>query len=293
MKQDPGQAEGAVNAEAIEAWNTVLFDKFCRFRHIVVQGLAEHGEVALRRHPVAAGARVLDIGCGFGDTTVQLARLAGPGGEAVGVDGAPRFIEAARAESAAAGVRNARFFVADVQTEPLGGPYDMAFSRFGMMFFLGPVMALRNIRSALVPGGKLVMVVWRRRDENAFMHVAEQCVRPLLPEEPQTDEPTCGPGPFSMADADTVTGQLVAAGFRQICLERCDLPFRFGRDLDEAVDFAMTLGPAGELVRLAGEEGQRRLPTVTAALREALAPFARPDGIYGPTTTWIISALAP
>ena len=153
-----------VNAEAIEAWDGPLYDRFVRFREIVTTGLGAHGKEALRLFPPARGQRVLDLGCGFGDTTQQIAELVGPEGEAVGVDAAARFIETARQEAAQASVANARFDVADVQVDDLGGPYDLAFSRMGTMFFASPVAALRNVRNALVPGGRLVMVVWRRRE---------------------------------------------------------------------------------------------------------------------------------
>src|SRR3954449_3501300 len=123
------------NAEAIEAWDGPLYDRFVRFREVIVGGLSVHGEEALRLFPPAPGARVVDIGCGFGDTTQRIAGLVGPQGEAIGIDAAPRFIEAAAREAADAGVSNARFELADVETTPVGGPYDMAFSRFGTMFF--------------------------------------------------------------------------------------------------------------------------------------------------------------
>src|SRR5215210_6971182 len=112
----------APNAEAAEAWGGPLYDAFVRFRHLIVTGLAAHGDRALRLFPPMPGQRVLDIGCGFGDTTQQIARMVGNTGEAVGIDVAPRFIETARAESDEAGVENARFEVADVQTHELGGP---------------------------------------------------------------------------------------------------------------------------------------------------------------------------
>src|ERR687885_809700 len=101
----------SANAEAIAAWDGPLFDRFVRFRHIVTEGLGAHGEEALRLYPPRAGWRVLDVGCGFGDTTRRIAALVGPGGEAVGVDAAPRFVETARAEATAAGAANVRFEV--------------------------------------------------------------------------------------------------------------------------------------------------------------------------------------
>ena len=123
----------SANAEAIEAWNTVLFDKWERFREVLTGGLANHGEAALRRHPPAPGARVLDVGCGYGDTTRRIAELVGPSGEAVGVDAAENFVVRAQRDTEARGIPNAHFRVADVQLDPLGGPYDLAFSRFGVM----------------------------------------------------------------------------------------------------------------------------------------------------------------
>src|SRR5215207_9384895 len=144
------------NAEAIQAWDGPLYDRFVRFRHIVTAGLGAHGDAALRLVRPQDGQRVLDIGCGFGDTTQQIAALVGPEGEAVGVDAAPRFIEAAVSEAAEAQVRNARFVVADVERElPAEARFDRAFSRFGTMFFNNPVAALHNVHDALVPGGEL------------------------------------------------------------------------------------------------------------------------------------------
>src|SRR4051794_316479 len=147
------------NAETIEAWDGPLYERFVRFRPIITTGLGNHGEAALALHPPQPGQRVLDVGCGFGDTTQRIAGMVGPSGEAVGVDVAPRFIEDAVRETADLNVSNARFMVADVQSDDLGGPYDMAFSRMGVMFFNAPVPALRNVRTALVPGGRLVAVV--------------------------------------------------------------------------------------------------------------------------------------
>jgi ubiquinone/menaquinone biosynthesis C-methylase UbiE len=280
----------SANAEAVQAWNGVLFDKFSRFRDLLTVGLAVHGSEALRRHPPGKGASVLDLGCGFGDTTLELAQLVGPLGSATGVDAAPRFVEQARAEARAAGAANARYFAADVQADPLEGPYDCAFSRFGTMFFASPVAALRNVRQALAAGGSLLMVVWRRREDNGWTHAAELAVRAIIPPVEHGNEPTCGPGPFSMAGADTVSAQLLAAGFEQVGFERFDTDICIGKDLDEALAFAKALGPAGEMLRLAAAQGIDETARVDAALRVALAPFVKAGGVYGPSSTWIVSA---
>ena len=283
-----------VNAEAIEAWDGPLYDTFLRFRHIVTRGLGAHGDAALRLVPPQPGQRVLDVGCGFGDSTQQIAALVGPSGEAVGVDAAERFIETARAEADEAGVANASFLVADVQTTKFDGPFDMAFSRMGTMFFVSPVAALRNVREALVPGGKLVMVVWRRREDNLWLHRAQQIVEGIVQKPEEYDEPTCGPGPFSMANADTTSDILIHSGFTDISLTRSDLDMASGTTMDEAVDLVMSLGPAGEILRLQGDRAAHLHRQIDAALREGLAEFVRDDGeVWAPASTWIVTASRP
>jgi SAM-dependent methyltransferase len=283
----------AENAEAREAWNGVLFDRFVAYRHLIVAGIAPHGDVAIRTAPPRRGDRVLDVGCGFGDSTQQLAQIVGPESSALGVDVAPRFVETAREEAAAAEVANVRFEVADVEVTQFEETFDFAFARFGTMFFANPVAAFRNIRRALEPGGRFVCVVWRRKLDNPWMYVAEEVVKPLVEEPEETDEPRCGPGPFSQANADTLSAQLLSARFTEIELRRCDLPIRIGGDIDEAVAFNLALGPAAEAVRLAGEDAAEIRPRLEELLRQALAPFETPDGIVAGSSTWISSARVP
>jgi ubiquinone/menaquinone biosynthesis C-methylase UbiE len=281
----------AANAESSEAWSGPLFERFVRFRDAMTAGLGAHGEVALAEHPPVPGDRALDIGCGFGDTTRRLAELVGDG-EVVGVDVAEPFLEVAREEAAAAGARNVDFRVGDVQVADLGGPYDYVFSRMGVMFFANPVAALRNVREAMRPGGRLCIVVWRRKLDNSWVWEAEQVVEKYLDHPEESDEPTCGPGPFSMANADTVTDQLAIAGFESIELLRSDLPLRMGMSLDDAVELTMALGPAGEVLRLWGDRAEEIRPTIAAEIRAALARFETEDGVLAPSSTWVVSAVA-
>jgi SAM-dependent methyltransferase len=291
---DQGLEVAAENEEATEAWSGVLFDRFVEYRDLIVRGLADHGDVAMSIHPPAPGDRVLDIGCGFGDTTQRLAELVGPDGEALGVDVSEPFVEASIAEAKEAGARKVSFRAGDVQVMDLEGPYDYVFSRMGIMFFANPVAAMRNVCGAMAPGGRLVGVVWRRKLDNPWVQRAESVVDQYLEEPEESDEPTCGPGPFSMANADTVTEQLTIAGFERISLQRCDLPIKIGNDLDHAVRFNMALGPAAEVIRLVGEEAEKIRPRLEAEIREALADFDHgPDGVFAPASTWIISAASP
>jgi len=281
------------NEEAIEAWDGVLFDRFVEFRDVLTTGLGVQGTAAMDLIQPRPGDRVLDIGCGFGDASQQLAERVGPEGSVHGVDASARFVETARREAADAGLGNVIFEVADVEATDFPAEFDLAFSRMGTMFFANPVAALRHVRAALVPGGRLCMVVWRQKIENDWMYRAEQAVESFVEEDEESDEPTCGPGPFSMANADTTSGILTAAGFEQISLRRSDLPYRIGADLDAAVALALAIGPAGEVMRLAGDDAERLRPKIEAAVRGELAGLEAADGVMATSSTWIVTAVRP
>jgi SAM-dependent methyltransferase len=281
------------NAEATEAWSGPLFEIFLKYRDLTTGGLGAHGEVAMQSNPPRPGEWAIDIGCGFGDTTQRLAELVGPEGSVLGVDVSAPFVETARQEAEEAGLGNVEFRLADVQTLQLPQEFDYAFSRMGIMFFANPVAALRNVAAALKPGGRFTAVVWRRKLDNEWVRRAEEIVEEYLEHPEETDEPTCGPGPFSMAGADTVSEQLKIAGFEQISLQRCDLPLKIGNDLDHAVEFNMALGPAGEVLRLWEDRIDDIRPKIAADLRETLAEFEGPDGVFAPASTWLIGAVAP
>jgi SAM-dependent methyltransferase len=282
------------NVEATEAWNGPLFEVWIEYRDLVADGLRQHGERALAVNPPGEGDRVLDIGCGLGDTTVRLAEIVGPDGHAHGVDVAERMIATAIEEAAAEGVENASFATCDVEATGFEQTFDYAFSRMGTMFFASPVAALRNVREALEPGGLLNMVVWRRKLDNDIMHRAELVVAEYLEEPEESDAPRCGPGPFSMANADTVTDVLLHAGFEDIRLARQDLPYKIGNDLDHAVAFNMALGPAAEVLRMWGDRVDEIRPTIAADLREALADFVVDGGaVVAPASTWAVTARSP
>jgi hypothetical protein len=143
------------------------------------------------------------------------------------------------------------------------------------------------------PGGRACFVVWRRKLDNGWVREAEQVVERYLEHPEETEEPTCGPGPFSMADADVVSEQLTLAGFEAIELRRNDLPLKMGADLDGAVDLVMSIGPAGEVLRLWGDRAEEIRPTITAEIRGVLEQFETDDGVLAPSSTWLISAVAP
>jgi SAM-dependent methyltransferase len=281
------------NDEFTRFWNDVLVEKFERFRNIVMDGLAYHSRVPFETLAVAPGSKILDVGCGWGDTAIELARMTGPLGAVLGLDCCDAFLQKGRDDARAAGLANVCFVAADVQTYEFERDFDLCFSRFGMMFFSNPVAAMRNIRSALKPGGRLVFVVWRTIDDNPWLEMPKRVVLGFLPP-PGEDAATCGPGPFSMASPDVVRAQLKAAGFVDPTFTRVDGPVMVGRDLEQAIDFQMALGPAGETVREAGAEALRRKDDIQGALRAELARNTQPDGsIVLDSSSWTIMARNP
>lgn len=278
----------------MRAWDTVLYERWKMNRKVFVGALDEvTQEVFDRAHP-PEGGRCIDIGCGFGETTQQLAGLVGAGGFALGTDSSPRFIEDARREAAEAGVENVDFEVSDAQTAKWDPSYDYAFSRMGTQFFAAPVPAMRAIRGALKPGGKLGKVCWRRKGESQFWAETEQVVQRFLSRPDEYEADTCGPGPFSLGNPETCRGILEAAGFGEVDLCRRDFPYYMGRDMDEAVDALLAIGPGAELIRLNGDYGESRRPEIVEALADHYAAWQQPDGsIVGSGSVWIVTATNP
>lgn len=282
------------NAEAVRAWDTVLYERWKKNRKVFVGALDGLTEDIFERFPPPHGGHCIDVGCGFGETTQRLAQLVGPDGFAFGTDSSPRFIEDARREAAEAGVKNIEFETSDAQTAEWDPVYDHAFSRMGTQFFAAPVPAMRAIRRALKPGGKLCKVCWRRKADSPMWAETEQVVQRFLSRPQEYEADTCGPGPFSLGNPETTRGILEAAGFVDIELQRRDFDYYLGEDMDEALEAMLAIGPGAELIRLNGDQGERRRPEIAAALAEHYASRQQPDGsILSRASVWIVTATNP
>jgi ubiquinone/menaquinone biosynthesis C-methylase UbiE len=280
------------STEFVDFWNEILVPKFTKYRHVLVGGLTHHSAKIFPSLEVRAGDRVVDVGCGFGDTAIALAKRAGPSGSVLGIDCCEAFLEIARGDAAAAGVDNVEFVEADVQFYPFEGDFDFCFSRFGTQFFENPVAGLKSMRRSLKPGGTMTMIVWRGIDDNPWLGMAKEIVLRFLPP-PGDDGRSCGPGPFSMAGQDMVTKQLEIAGYTGIAFERVDAPLMVGHSPDDAVGFQLALGPAGEVFREAGEEAEGKRAEITAALQAELAKYETDEGVVLPSSSWVITARNP
>jgi SAM-dependent methyltransferase len=280
------------STEFVDFWNEILVPKFIRYRHILVGGLTHHSAAIFPSLNVKDGDRVLDVGCGFGDTAIQLAGRAGPAGSVLGVDCCNTFLEIARKDAAAAGVDNVEFIEGDVQFHPFEPEFDFCFSRFGTQFFENPVAGLRSMRRALKPDGTMTMIVWRVIEDNPWLGLPKDIVLRYLPP-PGEDARSCGPGPFSMASQELVTKQLEIAGYTDMRFERIDAPLMVGDSPQDAVGFQLALGPAGEVYREAGAEAERRHGEIEAALLSELGRYETDEGIVMDSSSWKISARNP
>jgi SAM-dependent methyltransferase len=231
------------------------------------------------------GQRVLDVGCGTGYTTIEIARRVAPGGEALGIDLSAPMLALARERAARAGAA-ARFEQADAQAMrlPRGG-FDLVFSRFGVMFFADPVAAFANLRTALEVGGRLAFLCWRAVADNPWVTVPMEAAFAHL--ERPAPPPPGAPGEFAFADADYVRRILEGAGFRAVALDPLD-PLMKAPSLEAAVDLTLKMGPVAAALR----EAPDKAPAVAAALRQAYAPFAGPAGLAMRAGVWLATARA-
>ena len=282
----------ATSTEFIDFWNNVLVPKFVKYRHILVDGLTQHSAKVFPMLEVGEGDRVVDIACGFGDTALMLAQRVGPTGSVLGIDCCEKFLEYAREDAAAQGADNVTFIQGDAQRFAFEPVHDFCFSRFGTQFFENPVAGLRNMRSALKPRGVMTSIVWRALAENPWLALPKEIILRHLPP-PGEDADTCGPGPFSMADPETVTRQFEIAGYTDIRFERVDVPLMIGESVDEAVEFQIALGPAGEIFRVAGDEAVQKRDEILGALKSELKAYETPDGIVLDSSSWVIKARNP
>ncbi|WP_420433244.1 class I SAM-dependent methyltransferase [Candidatus Poriferisocius sp.] len=251
--------------------------------------LAPLGEAAIARLHPDPGEHVLDIGCGTGTTSLELARLVGSSGHVAGVDVSAPMLDEARRRAAGAGLDNTSFVVADAgahQFEP--GHFDGAYSRMGIMFFAEPVAGFTNLRRALRPGGRLSFVCWRSPGENSWVTEPGQAVAEVLGP-PASVDPDA-PGPFSLASAERISSTLTEAGLVDIDIIPHDLPLSVGDGTtDELVRYYLDLLPAAAIPDNAEVHV---LDRVKAALGAMVERRRTPEGITMGGAAWLVSARA-
>jgi SAM-dependent methyltransferase len=276
------------NAEQIKYWNEISGPKWVALHQLIDTQIAPLGLRTIDRAGIQSGERVLDVGCGCGQTTVELARRVGPTGAVTGIDISTTMLQRAAARAREVGATQVRCENADAQTHRFApDSFDLLFSRFGVMFFVDPAAAFANLRTALRPGGRLAFVCWQAVQQNPWMLVPLMAAAQhmTLPPMPGPD----APGPFAFANSERVRDILSRAGFTEIGFEAVDetLTVGGGAGLDETVEFLQHIGPAAAAMRDAPPE-QR--VAVAGAVREAVAPFLTPHGVRMPSAAWIVTA---
>lgn len=280
-------APSGANAGQIAYWNAAAGQTWAALQERLDRQLEPLGRAAIDALDPAADERIIDIGCGAGQTSLELAGEVGPDGTVLGVDISAPLLEVARRRAAEAGLANVRFLEADAQTRAFApGSADGVFSRFGVMFFADPPAAFRNIREALRPGGRLAFVCWRPLALNEWMLIPMRAALQHIPAPPPPADPNA-PGPFAFADPDRVRGILGEAGFSDIAIEAHDTRIG-GNDLDQTVAMSLRVGPLGALLR----ENPDMRDTVVGSIREALEPHAGPAGVFLPGAVWVVTARA-
>lgn len=279
------------NDDFISCWNEILVPKWNTFRHLLSGNGAVHSEMAYEYFDIKPGDKVLDIGCGYGETCLEIGKIVGPEGEVLGLDCTQAFLDIANKERDESGLKNVEFVLGDAMTHELPeNYYDVVYSRFGVMFFQNIVFALRNAHKALKPGGKLCLIVWRTISDNPCWGMAKDIALKHLPP-PGDNAQTCGPGPFALADEETTRAMLKAAGFEDIALfKRNDADVCIGTSMEEAIDFQILVGPSGEIIREAETLGQEKLPQIREDMKNSMSPHEKEDGIFMPSSTWFIMA---
>lgn len=276
------------NADQIAYWNGPSGEVWRARQEDQDILLAPVLDVLLRRAAPASGEVVLDIGCGCGSTSIELARRVMPRGRVIGVDISAPMLQRAR-ERVPAGL-TVEFIMADATAYPFEpGAADLLFSRFGVMFFAEPQKSFSNMRRGLRAGARLVFACWREPTKNPWLMVPFEEVCRHVPRPPAPGEE---PGPFAFADERRVRGILEGAGFREVGLEAVGLSLDIGtgRGLDAAVEAATGLGPASRALN--GQPPEVRA-AAAGSIRTALTRYQVGSAVVLPGSIWIVSATNP
>ena len=275
------------NEAQITHWREQGGEGWVRGQDRMDRQLSPLGDLVRERLAPVPGEAIVDVGCGTGQTTLQLADAVAPNGRAVGIDISTPMLALARER--AQGRDNVSFLEADAQTHAFApASFDGLFSRFGVMFFDDPVAGFANLGAAMRPAGRLSFVCWRPPEYNLFMTEGVRVIASLIPPSPLPLPDA--PGPYAFADADRARTILTSAGWSAIEIDPHDIPITVAANLDEAIAGLQEIGPTAFMLREA--------PAATRAaaleeLRAAFAPRIGRDGLQAVAAVWIVHAVRP
>jgi len=277
------------NAPQIEYWNGPAGDKWARLADSQDSMLDALGQVAMDACEIASGHAVLDVGCGSGSTSMEMAGRVAPGGSVLGVDISTPMLAVGLERLRERHVEGLTFENRDVSTYPFeASQFDRVFSRFGVMFFVDPAAAFANIRNSMKSGARLGFVCWKTLGENPLFKVpVDAALRHLSPPPPSNPEE---PGPMAFADPDRVRRILSGAGFEDVGLQALETMLPLEADAPRSAEKLIQIGPSSRLLADAPDEIKQK---VMADLTEDLKPYETPDGVKLGCAVWIVTASAP
>ena len=275
-----------VNADQLAFWNGAGGRTWVARQAHTDTTLAPVFEALLGLASARPGERVLDVGCGCGVTTLELARAVGPAGRVAALDISGPMLDEGRARAGAAGVANVDWVQADAASAALDD-FDLLVSAFGVMFFGDPVAAFAHMRCAARPGARMALACWRSLGENPWMEVPMRAVAPHVPPRPKPNPHA--PGMFAFADPERVARVLTAAGWAAPRLDRLDidLDIAAGRGLEEAVVQSTRIGAINSWLR---GQPEAVVDAAVASVRAALSEHVDGASVRLPGAMWLVSA---
>jgi ubiquinone/menaquinone biosynthesis C-methylase UbiE len=279
----------AANADQVAYWNGHAGERWASQQAVQDTIFIPVTELLIDRARPQPGERVIDVGCGCGDTTVAFAKRVGTAGQVLGVDISEQML--ARARKVAPPDLPVTFALADATTYAFPeGAADLLVSRFGVMFFAEPARSFANLRKGMRRGGRLTFICWRSPKENPWLMVPLQAVYRHVPRMPPVGPED--PGPFAFASSERVERILRDAGFVDIDIAPHDLSLDIaaGGGFESAVQTAVIIGPANRALEGAAPDVRA---AATEAVRHDLKPFAKGNGVWLGGAVWIVSATVP
>ena len=268
------------NPNQAEYWNGDAGSAWVKHQERLDAVLAPFTKASLLAMGEIKGLRLLDVGCGCGESTEMLAERQA---DVTGLDISAPMIARASERSAESGA--VQFVCGDAATFEDNAGFDRLYSRFGCMFFENPVASFEHLRQLLRNGGSAQLMCWQSPRDNPWMAIAGRAIAPFLPDQPPRDPRA--PGPFAFADQDYVTGILAQAGFTEIHFESVQRSVLMAPSVEEAIAFQMDIGPAARALRSMDESTRAE---ALAAIHGALAPYLTDAGVEMLGAVWLIRA---
>lgn len=276
------------NEEQATYWTETAGPRWLANEQFLDAAVERFGVAAMEAAEIKPGENVLDVGCGTGTTTIELARRTGTDGRVLGLDISPLLLGRASEKASEADADNVAFLNADAQTATIPDGYDVLFSRFGIMFFDDPVAAFTNLHGATAEGGRLAFMCWRDPLSNAWMSLPTMAAATVLgpPEQPPGAEG--GPGPFRYADAGVLKTELEQAGYSDVRVDPFDTTMDMkAEEVSDRLTFILQMGPLGEKFVESDADVQQR---AVQAVLDASAQYESGGVRRIPAAAWIVRA---